>query len=231
MKNLTLLAVALLFIACGSKQQVAQQYPNYGGYYPQQPPQQQGLLDPASMQSIISQCEKLANQGWLQGKIRGYGSAESGNRDMARNRAALSARNQIAATLNALVQSYMRDYNEDIQQDNVTSNSQMFAAIQEQVVKEMVSGTAIIFSDYKKNGNRYFYEVCVELDKNAVEEAILSQSAKNGIRMDAAKFREAAQKAWDKMSIEKAGYNPAVVNFENQQMQQQKNNQQNQQQQ
>ena len=95
----------------------------------------------------------------------------------------------------------------------------------------MVSGTAIIFSDYKKNGNRYFYEVCVELDKNAVEVAILSQSAKNGIRMDAAKFREDAQKAWDKMSIEKAGYNPAVINFENQQMQQQKNNQQNQQQQ
>ena len=101
MKNLTLLAVALLFVACGSKQQVAQQYPNYGGYYPQQPLQQEGLLDPASMQSNISQCEKLANQGWLQGKIRGYGSAESGNKDMARNRAALSARNQIAATLNA----------------------------------------------------------------------------------------------------------------------------------
>ena len=79
----------------------------------------------------------------------------------------------------------------------------------------MVSGTAIIFSDYKKNGNRYFYEVCVELDKNAVEEAILSQSVKNGIRMDAAKFREAAQSAWDKLSLEKAGYNPAVLNYEN----------------
>ena len=217
MKKFKLLVAILLLVSCGSKQQVVQQYPNYGGYYPQQqvPQQQEGLLDPTTMKTNVSQCELLANQGWQQGKIRGYGSAESGNRDMARNRAALSARNQISATLNALVQSYMRDYNEDIQQDDVASNSQMFAAIQEQVVKEMVSGTAIIFSDYKKNGNRYFYEVCVELDKNAVEEAILSQSVKNGIRMDAAKFREAAQSAWDKLSLEKAGYNPAVLNYEN----------------
>ena len=219
MKKMTLLAATLLFVACSSKQQVAQQYPNYGGYYPQQqvPQQQQGLLDPLTMQSNVSQCERLANQGWQQGKIRGYGSAESANRDMARNRATMSARNQIAGTLNALVQSYMRDYNEDIQQDDVVSNSQMFVATQEQVVKEMVSGTAIIFSDVKKNGNQYFYEVCVELDKNAVEEAILNQSAKNGIRMDAAKFREAAQEAWDKLSLEKAGYNPAVLNYENKQ--------------
>lgn len=223
MKKTTLLVATLLFIACGSsKLQTNQQaYPNYGGYYPQQQNvtqhHQQGLLDPGTMQSNISQCERLANQGWQQGKIRGYGSAESGNRDMARNRAALSARNQIAATLNALIQSYMRDYNEDIQQDDIASNSQMFAATQEQVVKEMVSGTTIIFSDVQKNGNRYFYEVCVELDKNAVEEAILNQSAKNEIRIDATKFREAAQKAWDKMSLERAGYNPAVVNFENQQ--------------
>lgn len=228
MKKITLLAVATLFVACGSKQQAVQQYPNYSGYYPQQQvsQQQQGLLDPTTMQSNVSQCERLANQGWQQGKIRGYGSAESANRDMARNRATMSARNQIAGTLNALVQSYMRDYNEDIQQDDVASNSQMFLATQEQVVKEMVSGTAIIFSDFSKNGNLYFYEVCVELDKNAVEEAILSQSAKNGIKMDAAKFREAAQDAWDKYSIEKAGYNPAAVNFENMQQQQQLNMQQ-----
>ena len=229
MKNITFLAITLLLVACGSKQQVAQQYPNYGGYYPQQqyaPQQQQGLLDPTTMQSNVSPCERLANQGWHQGKIRGYGSAESGNRDMARNRATMSARNQIAGTLNALVQSYMRDYNEDIQQDDVASNSQMFLATQEQVVKEMVSGTAIIFSDVKQNGNRYFYEVCVELDKNAVEEAILSQSAKNGIKMDAAKFREAAQNAWDRYSIEKAGYNPAAADFENMQQQQRLNMQQ-----
>lgn len=220
MKSITLLAITLLFVACSSsKQQVTQQYPNYGGYYPQQQyaPQQQGLLDPTTMQSNVSPCERLANQGWHQGKIRGYGSAESANRDMARNRATMSARNQIAGTLNALVQSYMRDYNEDIQQDDVASNNQMFVATQEQVVKEMLSGTTIIFSDVNKNGNLYFYEVCVELDKNAVEEAILSQSAKNGIRMDAAKFREAAQEAWDKLSLEKAGYNPAVLNYENKQ--------------
>ena len=45
----------------------------------------------------------------------------------------------------------------------------------------------------------------------------IKQRAKNEIRIDATKFREAAQKAWDKMSLERAGYNPAVVNFENQQ--------------
>ena len=138
MKKFKLLVAILLLVSCGSKQQVVQQNPNYGGYYPQQqvPQQQEGLLDPTTMKTNVSQCELLANQGWQQGKIRGYGSAESGNRDMARNRAALSARNQIAATLNALVQSYMRDYNEDIQQDDVASNSQMFAAIQSKLLKK-----------------------------------------------------------------------------------------------
>ena len=234
MRNITLLALMLIAISCGSsKKTVEQQYPNYGGYQPYPPQQQyvqnqqqQGILDPTTMQSNITQCERLANQGWQLGKLRGYGSGESGNRDMARNRASLSARNQIAATMNTLVQSYMRDYNEDMQQDDASSNSQMFAATQEQVVKEMLSGAAIIFSDVKKSGNRYMYEVCVELDKSAVENAVLNQSAKNGIRLNAEKFREAAQKAWDKMSIERVGYNPAVTNFENQQQQQQLNMQQ-----
>ena len=227
-------AASVVLVSCGSsKQQQVQQYPNYGGYqpypqqqgyYPQQPAQQyatQQFLDPTTMQSNATPCERLAREGWPQGKLRGYGSAESGNRDMARNRAALNARNEIAATLNALVQSYMTDYNEDIQQDDAFTNSQMFASTQEQVVKEMMTGTAIIFSDVRQNGSRYFYEVCVELDKGMVENAVLNQGAKNGIKMDAAKFRESAQKAWDRLALEKAGYDPAVAGFQNQQQRQQ----------
>ena len=234
MKTKLFLLVAVFALAsCSStKQQQMQQYPNYGGYqpYPQQgyyqqpvrPVQQYGqqqFLDPTTMQSSATPCERLAHEGWAQGKLRGYGSAESGNRDMARNRAAMNARAEIAASLNALVQSYMTDYNEDIEQDGSFTNSQLFIATQEQVVKEMLAGTAIIFSDTHKNGSRYFYEVCVELDKNKVENAVLNQSAQNGIKMDAAKFREAAQKAWDRLSVEKAGYNPAVAGFQNQQQQ------------
>ena len=237
-KFMSLVAVILLTSCGSSKQQQVAQYPNYGGYQPypqqgyyQQPVQQyapqqhasQQFLDPTMMQSNATPCERLAHEGWPQGKLRGYGSAESGNRDMARNRAALNARNEIAATLNALVQSYMTDYNEDVQQDNSFSNSQIFVATQEQVVKEMMTGTGIIFSDVRQNGNRYFYEVCVELDKATVENAVLNQSAKNGIKMDAERFRETAQKAWDRLSVEKGGYNPAIANFQNQQQQQQMN--------
>lgn len=231
--KLFLLVAVFALVSCGStKQQQMQQYPNYGGYQPypqqgyyQQPVQpvqqygQQQFLDPTTMQSNATPCERLAHEGWAQGKLRGYGSAESGNRDMARNRAAMNARAEIAASLNALVQSYMTDYNEDIEQDGSFTNSQLFIATQEQVVKEMMAGTAIIFSDTHKNGSRYFYEVCVELDKNKVENAVLNQTAQNGIKMDAAKFREAAQKAWDRLSVEKAGYNPAVAGFQNQQQQ------------
>ena len=238
-------AVTMIMASCGSSKQQQQNpygYPPYGyppqqgyyqqpGYYPQQPQltnqQQRQMLDPLTMESNISQTEMLANQGWAAGKLRGYGSAESGNRDMARNRAAVSARAQIAATMRSLVQSYMTDYNEDLAEDEAFSNTQMFAAIQEQIVKETVEGVGIIFSDVQRIGtNRYFYEVCVEMDKGTVEQAMLSSCAKAGIRMEQEKFREKAQNVWDRMSVERAGENPAMADFQNKQQQQQMNIQQ-----
>lgn len=237
-------AFALALVSCGSSKQ-QQQYPNYGAYYPPQqyppqyqqyPQQQQGFLDPSQMQSNESQCERLAREGWPQGKLRGYGTARSANKNMARDRAALNARNDIAVTMKALVQSFMRQYTEDFAQDGAESSADMGIQLAEQVAKQTMSGAHIIFSDFKRDGNRYEYEVCVELDKSVVEKAAMNQAAKQGIMLNAEKFREAAQGAWDRMAIEEAGYNPAVADYENQQqqrnmqMQQQQHNMQMQQQ-
>ena len=183
----------MTLLSCNSAKQVQPQVQN--GY-------QGELLDPNTMKSNVSQCERLARQGWTVGKVRGYGSGESGNRDMARQRAALSAKNEIASTMSTLVQSYFREYNEDTSKDGVTINSQDFQGIQEQIIKEKLVGAKIIFSDVKRHGNLYFYEVCVELDKTALEEELLKQSEKKGIRMDSDKFRESAQAAWDKIASE-----------------------------
>lgn len=237
-KYLFLLA-SIVLASCGVSKQQMQQYPNYGGYQPQpgyyqqgywqmaeqgyqQMPQQQ-LLDPSAMHTNISQCERLAEQGWAVNKLRGYGTGKSGNKNMARQRAVLNARVDLASTMKAWVKSYMREYNEDIEQDGVASNEQMFVALQEQTVNQLLEGTIIIFSDVKQSGSTYEYEVCVELDNAKVQEAVLSQAAKEGVRMNADKFREAAQRAWDNMALQEAGYNPAVQQYEQQQQQHQMN--------
>lgn len=189
--------------------------------YTTQQGQQVQLLDPSTMQSNMTPCERLAREGWMAGKLRGYGTGRSRNINAAMNQAILNARNDMAASINALVQSYMQDYNEDLQQDDSYSNAQAFTMIQEQVVKEMVQGSLVVFQDKRVENGIYYYEACVQLEKDFVETAVMSDATKKGIRLDAEKFREKAQNAWDRMTVERAGENPALTNYQNQQQQQQ----------
>ena len=226
--------IAMIMTSCGSSKksqndqmmmmmmQMMQQQQQYQGQQ-----QQAQLLDPNTMESNITPCERLARQGWQAGKLRGYGSGVSGNRDMARNRATLSARNEIASQMRTWIRSFMKDYNEDIDVNEASSNEQKFSAIQESVVDEVLQGSVIIFDDVKKEGsNRYFYEVCVELDPKSVINAVLNESALNGVRLNAEKLTEKAEARWNENAVKKAGYDPAVANYQNEQQQQQLNMQQ-----
>lgn len=144
--------------------------------------------------STMTRCEKLAHQGWEAKKIRGYGMAESKNRNAARSRAMLNATNEIAATMNAFVQSYELEYNEDYKLGESTTNAQMSATLKERAVSEYVKGASVIYTTTKekKDGN-FVYEVCMELDQKTLEKAMKKAGVKN---VDAVRI----QNTWNKMT-------------------------------
>ena len=234
--SLLAVAVVLFMASCGSskksqndqmmqmmmmmmmQQQNQNQY--QGQYQAQQAPTHQ-FLDPLAMQSNVSQTERLAREGRPQGLIRGYGTGSSANQSFASQRAELAAQREAAASLEVLIQSYLEDYNQELGMDASATGAEKAEGIRKQVVNQAMSDCYILFSDYNKENNRYNYEVCVQIDKDKLSQAVIDACARNQIKIDSEHFEQKSRAILAEDDLRKAGYNSNVANFENQQQQQQ----------
>ena len=222
---IAMLAIAIVFTACGTAKKAQQQqpqYPNYGGYQPQpgyQYQAQQGIYQgqqPVYQQQYQSQAGP-DEAGFVEVKkspieelslatgtneIRAFGSAESGNEQMALN----AARAQATAALQEKIEVYVRagldQYNQETgvngeyALDELTRNQVITA------VKGIVTGATILDSRkmFNPTSKRYKYEVCVTYDRAGILSCMQQQSAR--IRANEKKFEEDMQHAWDALDAQ-----------------------------
>lgn len=205
------------------------QYPNYGGYQPQgyyqpqpgytQQTQQgiyQGQQPPVYQQQYQSQAGPDA-AGFVEVKkspieelsmatgtneIRAYGSADSGNEQLALN----AARAQAVAALQEKIEVYVRTgldryaqetgVNGEYALDEMTRNQVVTAA------KGIVNGASVLDTRkmYNPNTKRYKYEVCVTYDRAGVLQVMQQQSER--IRKNEKQFESDMQSAWDALDAQ-----------------------------
>ena len=228
---ISLAAVAILCASCGAsrqaQQQQAQQYPNYGGYQPQpqqgyyqqQPPQgyyqqqpqqgyyqqqyqsQQGPDASGYVEIKKSPIEELSMVCGT-GEIRSYGSAESGNEQMALN----AARAQATAALQEKIEVYVRaGLDNYAQETGVNGQYSLDESTRNQVmtaVKGIVKGASVVDSRkmYNPTTKRFKYEVCMKYDRAGVLEVMQQQSER--ILANEKKFEQDMQAAWDALDAE-----------------------------
>ena len=210
---ISLAAVAILCASCGAsrqaQQQQAQQYPNYGGYQPQpqqgyyqqQYQSQQGPDASGYVEIKKSPIEELS-MACGTGEIRSYGSAESGNEQMALN----AARAQATAALQEKIEVYVRaGLDNYAQETGVNGQYALDESTRNQVmtaVKGIVKGASVVDSRkmYNPTTKRYKYEVCMKYDRAGVLEVMQQQSER--ILANEKKFEQDMQAAWDALDAE-----------------------------
>ena len=219
---LTFAAIAL--VACGTAKQTQsqqpQQYPNYGGYYPQQPPQgyqqypqqqppqyqqqyqsQQGPDAAGFIEIARSPIEELSLARGTN-EIRAFGQAESGNEQMALN----AARAQATAALQEKIEVYVRaGLDQYMQETGVNNEYALDESTRNQVqtaVKGIVSGAKVLDSRklYNPNTKRYKYEVCVTYDRAGILSAMAAQSER--ILRNEKQFEQDMKQAWDALDAQ-----------------------------
>ncbi|MDE5422432.1 hypothetical protein L3073_09460 [Ancylomarina sp. DW003] len=151
MKKLMYCAViALIATACGTSSQVANKSSNNA---------------PKRVKIEKEECQKEAEAS--SDFLRGYGIGTSADQMMARDLAALAARNEIVNSVQVVAANMIEKYNQ--QHSSATSGEmtredkgkaeQMIASIAE----ETLQGARVICSNTYKVGNEYEHHVCVEL--------------------------------------------------------------------
>ena len=214
---ISFLTIIAFVVSCGTSKQDAQQqnqYPNYGGYQPQYQPQQ-GPDEAGFVEIKKSPIEELSMAVGTN-EIRAFGSAESGNEQMALN----AARAQAIAALQEKLEVYVRaGLDQYMQETGVNSEYALDESTRNQVmtaVKAIVNGATVLDSRklYNSNTKRYKYEVCVKYDRAGVLNAMQQQSER--IRANEKKFEQDMQHAWDALDAQ----NNRVSLEEQQQMRQ-----------
>lgn len=231
MKNLVLpfiVVTSIVLISCGSTKKVSeapQQYPNYGGYNPQNQPgyyQQanQGIYQnqhqPVYQQQYQSQqgpdvagfveiakspIEELSLATGTN-EIRSFGQAESGNVQMALN----AARAQAIAALKEKIEVYVRaGLNQYAQEAGVNGEYGLDESTRNQIIvaaKGIVNGASVLDTRklYNPNTKRYKYEVCVTYNRAGIISVMQQQSER--IRANEKKFEQDMQQAWDTLDAE-----------------------------
>lgn len=216
-----------------------QPYPNYNGYQPQggyypQPGQyqqvnpnqptngyqqqyqsQQGPDAAGFVEIQKSPIEELALAVGTN-EIRAYGSAESGNAQMAFN----AARAQATAALKEKMEVYVRaGLDQYVQETGVNSEYSLDEATRNQVitaVKGIINGASVLDSRklFNPKNKRYKYEVCMKYDRAGILNAMQQQSER--IRNNEKQFEADMKEAWDALDAE----NNRVSLTEQQQMRQ-----------
>lgn len=135
-------------------------------------------------------------------EIRSFGSAESGNAQMAFN----SARAQATAALKEKMEVYVRagldQYSQEV---GVNSEYALDESTRNQIitaVKGIINGASVLDSRkmYNPSTKRYKYEVCMKYDRAGVLTAMQQQSER--IRSNEKKFEEDMKEAWDALDAE-----------------------------
>lgn len=227
---LTMLSLIVLS-SCGASRRTAQSngqhsqqpYPNYGGYQPQPgyyQQTQQGIYTNQQQSGYQQQYQSQQGPdaaGFVEikkspveelslavgtGEIRSYGSAESGNEQMALN----AARAQASAALQEKIEMYVRaGLDSYVQETGVNGEYSLDESTRNQVmtaVKGIVKGATLVDSRklYNPQTRRYKYEVCMKYDRAGVLSVMQQQSDR--IRSNEKKFEEDMQKAWDALDAE-----------------------------
>lgn len=225
-KCIILTIASLAIVSCGTakkSQQTQSSYPNYGGYQPQPgyyQQAQQGIYTNQQQSGYQQQYQSQQGPdaaGFVEikkspieelslavgtGEIRSYGSAESGNEQMALN----AARAQASAALQEKIEMYVRaGLDSYVQETGVNGEYSLDESTRNQVmtaVKGIVKGATLVDSRklYNPQTRRYKYEVCMKYDRAGVLSIMQQQSER--IRSNEKKFEEDMQKAWDALDAE-----------------------------
>lgn len=197
-----MIALALAGLLCSScrTKTVYAPYPNYAGT-PQQIPANN------KVEEELDDCEKesLKIEGDL---LRAYGSAIDYDRDFARQSAAANARAQMASDLEALVTNIFNSYRgttTKVERGTSSGDRQQdITSIAEQVLNRT---TIICSKRYRLADGRYECAVCigmVQSAEEAVENAVLSEDEKLGVRFDAEQFRKSYKEELERYRQDKA---------------------------
>lgn len=197
--NLSFLGV-LLITSCKSSKEVQSSMNSY----PQYQQQYQSRNEPDSdgfVEIKKSPMEELALAIGTN-EIRAYGSAESGNAQMAYN----AARAQATAALKEKIEVYVRagldQYSQEVGVNNEytldeSTRNQIITA-----VKGIINGASVLDSRkmYNPNSKRYKYEVCMKYDRAGILSVMQQQSAR--IRNNEKQFEADMKEAWDALDAE-----------------------------
>lgn len=222
---LPLFVLLLVFVGCKSSKQAnqqvynqppygyPQQYPNYNGYQPQG-----GGYDPRLQNAPVNQHQQGPDAaGFVEiqrspieelslalgtNEIRAFGSAESGNAQMAFN----AARAQATAALKEKMEVYVRaGLDQYIQETGVNSEYSLDESTRNQVitaVKGIINGASVLDSRkmYNPKTRRYKYEVCMKYDRAGILSVMQQQSER--IRNNEKQFEADMKEAWDALDAE-----------------------------
>lgn len=210
-------AATAALVSCGASKQAqnqqVQQYPNYGGYYPQQPPQQQQYppQQPQYQQQYQSQqgpdaagFAEIKRSPILElslavgtSEIRAYGQAESGNEQLALNAARAQAIAALQEKIEVYVKAGLKQYMDEVGENSEYGLDQSTRNQVTSAVKGIVTGAKVldIRELYNSQTKRYKYEVCVTYDRAGVLSVMAEQSAR--IRQNEKRFEQEMQEAWD----------------------------------
>lgn len=197
--NLSFLGV-LSITSCKNSKEVQSSMGSYPQY--QQQYQSRNEPDPDGFVEIKkSPIEELALAIGTN-EIRSYGSAESGNAQMAYN----AARAQAIASLKEKMEVYVRagldQYSQEVGVNNEyaldeSTRNQIITA-----VKGIINGASVLDSRklYNPNNKRYKYEVCMKYDRAGILSVMQQQSAR--IRNNEQQFEADMKEAWDALDAE-----------------------------
>ena len=236
MKTVKLSAIAMasiIFVSCGTTKQSQQtQYPNYGGYQPQQPqgyyqqpPQgyyqqpQQGMYQgqvsqyqqqyqsqPGYDASGFTEIRKspIEELSYALGtnEIRAFGQAESGNEQMALN----AARAQAIAALQEKIEEYVRSGLDQYSQDIGTNSEYALDEYKRNQVitatKGVVNGATVLDTRKLYNPNTKRYKYEVCVSYNRAGVLSVMQQQSDRIRANEKKFEQDMQHAWDALDAQ-----------------------------
>ncbi len=196
---LSLLTSLLVVISCKSSKEVesSMSIPSYHQQYQSQnEPDVDGFVE--IRKSPIEELSLAIGTN----EIRAFGSAESGNAQMALN----AARAQATAALKEKMEVYVRA-GLDLYTQEIAVNSEyaLDESTRNQIitaVKGIINGASVLDSRkmYNPNTKRYKYEVCMKYDRAGILTTMQQQSER--IRRNEKKFEADMKEAWDALDAE-----------------------------
>lgn len=197
---LPLLSIVALLASCKSSKEVQSNvipYPQYQQQYQtRNEPDADGFVE--IKKSPIEELALVTGTN----EIRAFGSAESGNAQMAYN----AARAQATAALKEKMEVYVRaGLDQYTQEVGVNSEYALDESTRNQIitaVKGIINGASILDSRkmYNPKTKRYKYEVCMKYDRAGVLSVMQQQSER--ILKNEKQFEADMKEAWDALDAE-----------------------------